>query len=142
MIGAGSYLLSAAALAALALSLGFSAYRLRKRLIPEWEGAPARLVEAITAIALLIWISELLGILSLLYAWTLVASCLLVAGAVAWRLRPSAVGSSLPADAPGGGVSGGGPRTDPVWPARRPPSNRDGPRGPGPPARTLCPCWS
>ena len=26
-------------------------------------------------------------------------------------------------------MSGGGPRTDPVWPARRPPSNHDGPRG-------------
>jgi hypothetical protein len=133
MIGAGSYLLSAAALAALALSLAFSAHRLRRRLIPDWQGAPALLVEAITAIALLIWLSELLGTVSLLYAWTLVVSSLLVAGAVAWRIRPSAVGSSLQADAPGGGVSGGGPRTDPVWPARRPPSNHDGPRGPSAP---------
>src|SRR6476619_2105357 len=114
MIGAGSYLLSAAALAALALSLAFTAYRLRARLIPDWDGAPARLVEAITAIALLIWIAELLGTVSLLYAWTLVVSSLLVAAAVAWRIRPSAVGSSRQADAPAGGVSGGGPRTDPV----------------------------
>src|SRR4051794_35070634 len=117
MIGAGSYLLSAAALAALALSLAFSAYRLRARLLPEWEGAPARLVEAITAIALLIWISELLGTVSLLYAGTLVVSSLLVAAAVALRIRPSAV--AVP---PGGGVGGGGPRTDPVRPVRRPPS--------------------
>ena len=87
MIGAGSYLLSALLLAALLASLAFSAIRLRKRLIPAWEGAPARLVEAITAIALLIWISELLGTVSFLYAWTLVVSSLLVAGAIAWWSR-------------------------------------------------------
>jgi hypothetical protein len=120
MIGAGSYLLSAAALAALALSLAFTAYRLRKRLIPEWDGAPARLVEAITAIALLIWISELLGTFGALYAWTLVASSLLLSGLTLWLL-------DVP---PGGGVGGGGPRTDPVRPARSPPSTRDGTPGP------------
>src|SRR4051794_25059741 len=90
MIGAGSYLLSAAALAALTLSLAFAAVRLRLRLIPDWDGAPAHLVEAIAAVALLIWISELLGTVSLLYAWTLVASSLLVAGASALWLRPPA----------------------------------------------------
>jgi hypothetical protein len=125
LIGAGSYLLSAAALAALVLSLAFSAIRLRRHLIPDWEGAPARLVEAILAIAILIWLAELLGTVSLLYAWTLVALSLLVAGAIAWRIRPSA-----PAAPPGGVVGGGGPRTDPVWPARRPPSAHDGPPGP------------
>ena len=89
MVSAGSYVLSAVALAALVVSLGFSAVRLRARLIPAWDGAPARLVEAILAIALLIWLAELLGTLSLLYAWTLVAASLLLAGAIAWRLRPS-----------------------------------------------------
>ena len=98
MIGAGSYLLSAAALAALALSLVFTAYRLRKRLIPEWEGAPARLVEAITAIAVLIWISELLGTFGALYAWSLVASSLLLSGLTLWLLNAP----------PGGGAGGGG----------------------------------
>ena len=121
MIGAGSYLLSATALAALTLSLAFTAYRLRQRLLSDWEGAPARLVEAITGIALLIWLSELLGTFGALYAWTLVASSLLLSGLTLWLLN-------VP---PGGGASGGGPRTDPVWPARRPPSNRDGTPGPG-----------
>jgi hypothetical protein len=121
MIGAGSYLLSAAALTALILSLTFTAVRLRKRLIPEWEGAPAHLVEAITAIALLIWLSELLGTVNILYAWILVASSLLLSGL-----------TLLLSDAPpGGGAGGGGPRTDPVRPARRPPSSRDGTPGPG-----------
>ena len=94
MVSAGSYLLSALALAALALSLGFSAFRLRGALIPAWSGAPARLVESILAIALLIWIAELLGIFSLLYTWTLVASSLALTGAIAWRVRPSAAPSS------------------------------------------------
>jgi hypothetical protein len=89
LIGAGTYLLSAVLLAALAGSLAFSAYRLRGRLLPSWEGAPARLVEAIAGIAILIWLAELLGIAHILYGWALVISSLLVAGAVALRLRPS-----------------------------------------------------
>jgi hypothetical protein len=46
-------------------------------------------VEAVTAIALLIWLGEILGTLCFFYAWTLVASSLLVAAVVAWRIRPS-----------------------------------------------------
>jgi hypothetical protein len=68
MIGAGTYLLSVATLAALVASLAFSAHRLRARLIPEWEGPPGRLVEAIAAIAILIWLAELLGTVHILYA--------------------------------------------------------------------------
>ena len=141
MIGAGSYLLSAAALAALALSLGFSAYRLRARLIPDWDGAPARLVEAITAIALLIWIAELLGTVSLLYAWTLVVSSLLVAGAVAWRIRPSA------AVRPAGGPSRGwrewrGAENGPSLARPQAPlQSRQDPRARRP-SLTFCPSWS
>ena len=45
----GSYLLGAAELALVALSLGFAAFRLRQRLLPAWEGAPARLVEIVSA---------------------------------------------------------------------------------------------
>ena len=85
MVSAGSYILSALALAAVGLSLGFSAFTLRQRLLPAWEGAPARLVEAVTAIALLIWLGELLGTVGLFYAWALIiASLLLAAGSAAW----------------------------------------------------------
>jgi hypothetical protein len=90
VVSAGSYALSALALAAVGLSLGFSAHRLCRRLLPAWEGAPARLVEAVTGIALLIWLGELLGTVQLFYAPALVASCLLTAALVAWRVRPSA----------------------------------------------------
>ena len=86
MVSAGSYILSAAALAALVLSLGFSAVRLRRRLLPEWEGAPAHLVESVLAVALLIWLAELLGLVGLLYAWTLLPASLLFAGAAFWLM--------------------------------------------------------
>ena len=87
MVSAGSYILSVALLAVLALSLGFSAVRLRRRFLPEWEGAPAHLVESILGVALLIWLSELLGVLNLFYAWTLVATALLLAAALAFGPR-------------------------------------------------------
>jgi hypothetical protein len=83
VVSAGSYILSVVLLVALVLSLGFSAVRLRQKLMPDWEGAPAHLVEAIVGVALLIWISELLGVFSLLYAGTLVAAAVLLAAAVA-----------------------------------------------------------
>ncbi|HEX7059352.1 MAG TPA: hypothetical protein VF176_05820 [Solirubrobacterales bacterium] len=121
MISAGSYILSAAALAAVALSIGFSAVCLRQRLLSTWEGAPARLVEAIVGIALLIWLSELLGVLNLFYAWTLVLTSLALAGVLAWRLR----GKSA---SPAGGRGGGGSRTDRGPPAG-PPSPPDRTRG-------------
>jgi hypothetical protein len=69
------------------LSLGFAAYRLRRKLLPAWEGAPARLVEAIAALTLLIWLGELWGTVGLFYAWILVGSSLLLA-ALSWALLP------------------------------------------------------
>ena len=43
-------------------------------------GGPARLVEAIVGVALLIWISEMLGVVRLLYAGALVGASVLLAG--------------------------------------------------------------
>jgi hypothetical protein len=83
VVSAGSYILSVVLLALLVGSLGFSAVRLRKRLLPDWEGAPAHLVEAIVGIALLVWLSELLGVIGLLYAWTLVPASAVLASAIA-----------------------------------------------------------
>jgi hypothetical protein len=83
VVSAGQYVLSAALLAALILSLGFSAHRLRRKLLPAWDGPPARLVEAIAAVALLVWLSELLGLVSLLYAGTLVGGAVALAIAIA-----------------------------------------------------------
>jgi hypothetical protein len=110
MVSTGTYLLAAAALTALTGSLAFSAVRLRRQLLPAWQGAPAHLVDAILAIALLIWFAELLGLLNLLYAWTLIASSLILAGAIAWRASASyaspaggvGVGSTPPCEGCGG----------------------------------------
>jgi hypothetical protein len=110
MVSLGSYLLGAAELALVAFSLGFAAFRLRQRLLPGWEGAPARLVEIAAAVAFLIWISEILGTFTLFYAGAVVASCVLLAGVVFWRIRPGDGGADVQGSTPAGGVAVGGPR--------------------------------
>jgi len=85
MVSVGSYLVGAVQLALVLVPICFSAYRLRQRLLPNWLGAPARLVESVVAVALLIWISEVLGTFGLFYAGTLIAASLLL-GLAAWFL--------------------------------------------------------
>jgi hypothetical protein len=82
---AGSYLLGALQLALVLAPLAFSACRLRRKLLPDWTGAPARLVESIAFVALLVWLSEILGSVGLFYAGALVAASLLV-GLATWFL--------------------------------------------------------
>jgi hypothetical protein len=106
VVSAGSYILSALALATVGLSIAFSAYRLRQRLLPAWTGAPGRLVEIVIALALLIWLGELLGTAQLFYEWTYVASSLLLAGAVTWRFGAKKLETVPP---PGGGAAATGP---------------------------------
>jgi hypothetical protein len=104
VVSAETYIVGALALVTVGLSIGFSAYRLRQRLLPQWTGAPARLVESILGIALLIWLGELLGTFGLLYAWLLVLASVLLAGAVALFVRPEQLET---APLPAGGVAGG-----------------------------------
>ncbi len=108
MVDLGGYLLAAVQLALVVVPVGFSAFRLRRRLLPAWEGAPARLVEVIAGVALLIWLSELLGAVGLFYAGALIAGALLVAGTVAfWPAGPVTAGDPPPlpvAKASSGGV--------------------------------------
>jgi hypothetical protein len=97
MVDLGGYLLGVIQLALVVGPLAFSAYRLRQRLLPSWEGAPARLVESIVAIALLIWLSELLGTFGVFYAGALIVASLLVAGTMAfWPAGPAAAGDPPP----------------------------------------------
>ncbi len=121
MVSAGTYILSALSLVAVGLSIGFTAFRLRRRLIPAWQGAPARLVEAVVAIALLIWLGELLGTFGLFYDWVYVGASIVVA-AMAGALLPA--GPVTAGDPPRPPVakasSGAGPPTAPpagpsVW---------------------------
>ncbi len=102
MVSAGTYILGILGLAAVGLSLGFTAYRLRQRLLPAWDGAPARLVESVVAIALLVWLGEILGTVGLLYAWTLVGAAVLLAAASAAIPRVLSRGE---------GGTAGGPRS-------------------------------
>jgi hypothetical protein len=93
MVSAGSYLLGVFQLALVVGPICFAAYCLRWRLLPEWTGAPARLVESIAAVALVIWISEVLGTFGLFYAGALIAAAVLVAGTmVLWPAGPAAAG--------------------------------------------------
>ncbi len=97
MLSLGSYLLGVVQAAIVVFALGFGAYRLRQRLLPEWNGAPARLVESIVGVAFLIWISEVLGTFDLFYAGAVVGASALVAGTVAfWPAGPVAAGDPHP----------------------------------------------
>jgi predicted membrane channel-forming protein YqfA (hemolysin III family) len=109
MVDLGSYLLGVAQLALVVVPVGFSAYLLRKRLLPDWDGAPARLVESIVGIALVIWLSEILGTFGLFYAGTLILGsvflCLLT-----WLLPGGdAVRGAPPEEALAAGRGGGSP---------------------------------
>jgi hypothetical protein len=88
VVGLGSYILGALALVLVGASVAFTAYRLRARLLPGWTGAPGRLVEAVVAVALLIWIGELLGTFGLFYAWIYVAASVAIGG-LTWALLPA-----------------------------------------------------
>ncbi len=57
----GGYLGGALELALVVAALAFGAYRVRALLLPGWSGAPARLAEAVLAVAGLIWVCEALG---------------------------------------------------------------------------------
>ncbi len=93
MVDLGSYLVGAVQIALVLVPLAFAAHRLRRRLLPEWSGAPALLVESIALVALLVWISEILGAVGLFYAGALIAASVLV-GLATWFL-------------PGGAAEGG-----------------------------------
>jgi hypothetical protein len=118
VVSAGSYVVSALALVAVGASIGFTAYKLRQQLMPAWEGAPARLVESIVAIALLIWLGEILGTFGLFYAWTMVGASLLVAVATqAFLPAGGGAGGTAPEEALATGRGGGSPA--PTGPAGR-----------------------
>src|SRR4051812_30489534 len=84
MISVGPYLVGALQLAFVVAPLAFAAWKLRGALLPSWHGAPARLVESIVAVALLTWLMELLGVVGMLYAGTLIAASLLTASITAF----------------------------------------------------------
>ncbi|MEK6252483.1 MAG: hypothetical protein AABM43_11165 [Actinomycetota bacterium] len=93
----GGYVAGALELAIVLGSLGFAATRLRARLLPAWEGAPARLAEAILGVALLVWVGELLGVVGLLREGSLVVACACVGLASVLLRRAEPRGEAPPA---------------------------------------------
>ncbi len=65
MLSLARYLLGVVELSALVGFATLGARSLRYRLLPGWAGAPAHLATAVLALALLIWVAELLGTLGL-----------------------------------------------------------------------------
>jgi hypothetical protein len=102
----GEYLFGVIGLAAVAIPMGMGGIRLRQRLLPGWEGAPARLAEAVLAVALLTVLLQLLGAVGILIAAVLIPAALLVGLGIYYGTDGAFFGH-IPKKAP---------RTDPVAP--------------------------
>lgn len=82
------YLLGVILATTLAGSAGYAAWRVRSVVLPGWEGSPARLVECVTAIGLVVLAAELLGLAGLIRSWTLVPLMAGLALLARYRLGP------------------------------------------------------
>ena len=72
------------------VSLGIAAVSLRRKSLPTWSGAPARLVELIIAISLVVVVSQALGSVGLFRVGPLVIALVLVASLTFWVGRTGA----------------------------------------------------
>jgi hypothetical protein len=122
----GRYVLGVAALAVVCGSLAFAALAIRRRVLPDWTGAPARLGEVVIGLALLVGILELLGAVRLFaFAPVVIASALVGLAAARWLAPPRSRGWVSP------GIR---PRRRRAWSSPHEPdsarSTSVGPRGP------------
>ena len=76
-------------------SLGVAAVSLRRRSLPTWTGAPARLVEMITALSLVVVVSQALGTIGLFRVGPLVVTLALIALLAFCFGKPRAAGPEL-----------------------------------------------
>ena len=74
----GDYAFGVVGLALVAVPMAMGGVRLRRRLLPGWEGAPARLAEAVLAVALLTVLLQLLGAFGILVPGVLIPAALVV----------------------------------------------------------------
>jgi hypothetical protein len=74
----GEYLFGVIGLALVAIPMAMGGVRLRRRLLPGWEGAPARLAEAVLAVAVLTVLLQLLGAFGILVPGVLIPAALVV----------------------------------------------------------------
>jgi hypothetical protein len=100
-VSAAAYALAAAELAIVVCALGLAGQRIRRRLLPGWDGAPGHLVAALSTVALALWTAEALGAVSLLREGVFVAACAVIGVATLLWLPPrpaaGAVGPPAPA---------------------------------------------
>ena len=97
----GAYLLGVLGLIAVGVALALAAVRLRARALPGWEGAPARLVEAVLGVSLLTVLLQLLGAVGILGPITLVVGALAVGAGAWWAVpRPDRVDAEPPPSPP------------------------------------------
>ena len=91
----GAYLFGVAGLAAVAIPMAMGGVRLRRRLLPGWEGAPARLAETVLAVALLTVVLQLLGAFGILLPAVLIPAALLVGLGVHYGMRDAFSASTV-----------------------------------------------
>lgn len=84
----GEYLVGAVGLVAVAAPIGFAAVLLRRHLLSGWDGAPARLAEAVLALSILTVLLQLLGAVGLFNPIAIVLASLAIgAGVTHWTSR-------------------------------------------------------
>jgi hypothetical protein len=79
---------------------GLGATRVRARLLPGWSGPPALVADSLLAIALLIWVAELLGAFGALREAPYFASCVAAGLAVRVLVAPAREGQAAGPPAP------------------------------------------
>ena len=87
MLDLSAYLLGIVALALLAISAWLGGTAARRRLLPDFDGAPARLATSVLALAIVIWPAELLGTVGLFEPLPYLAAVAVI-GVSLWRLLP------------------------------------------------------
>ncbi|MDX6607844.1 MAG: hypothetical protein QOD14_2384, partial [Solirubrobacterales bacterium] len=71
----GDYIQGSIELIAVAAAMGFAAVGMRRRLLPGWSGASARLAEVVLGLSLLVVTLELVGVVGLYRpGWVLLAA--------------------------------------------------------------------
>jgi hypothetical protein len=89
-------------------AVAFAAVVARRRLLPDWEGAPARLAEVVAGLGIVVLVSEALGVVGLFRLVPLVVAVVAVGLAAGWLERRSAAG------VPGAAGAGAAPTATPM----------------------------
>jgi hypothetical protein len=110
MLDLPRYLLGVAEIAWLVGFAALGGHSLRVRLLPTFQGAPARLASVALALALLIWTAEIFGSFGLLEPVPYLVGVAVV-GASVWAIPPAggAAGGTAPEEALATGRGGGSP---------------------------------